>query len=176
MPMRVQHGLKSQDVLVLLKLAVSEGKTWRQVDLARELGLSQYEVSMSLERAKNSGFLDASKKLLMRSALLEFLIHGLKYVYPARLGPVCRGVPTSHSALPLSKKIVSEAHDQYVWPSGEGTLRGQAVSPLYPSAPKAAQLDPKLHELLALVDAIRVGRARERQLACLELERRLNEA
>ncbi len=173
--MRIRHGIRPQDVLVLLKLAASRGQAWRQVDLARELGLSQYEVSMSLERAKNSGFLDGSKKLLMRSALLEFLVHGIKYVYPAQHGPVCRGVPTSHSAPPLSKRIVSQKHDQYVWPSGEGTMRGQAVSPLYASAPKAALRDSRLHELLALVDAIRVGRARERQIACAELERRLSD-
>jgi len=33
--------------------------------------------------------------------------------------------------------------------------------------------DPRLHELLALVDALRVGRAREKSLAAEELERRL---
>ena len=174
--MRPQLGLRPQDILLLLKLAASKGKVWRQVDLAEEIGISQYEVSMSLERAKNSRLLDFSKKLLIRSALLEFLIHGLKYVYPAQLGPVCRGVPTSHSAPPISEHIVSEPHDQYVWPCGEGTMRGQSVPPLYESAPKAALRDPKLHELLALVDALRVGRARERQIALEELTRRLNDA
>ena len=36
----------------------------------------------------------------------------------------------------------------------------------------AALKDKKLHELLALVDALRVGRARERELAIIELKKR----
>ena len=174
--MRLQQGLRPQDILLLLKLVASKGKEWRQVDLAQELGLSQYEVSMALERAKSSGFLDGSKKKLMRFALEEFLLHGIKYVYPAKPGAVCLGVPTSHSAPPISKQIVSNEHDQYVWPFNDGDVRGQAIVPLYESVPYAAKRDPQLHELLALVDAIRVGRARERQMAAEELKRRLHEA
>ena len=174
--MREHHGLRPQDILVLLKLLASRGREWRQVDLAQELGLSQYEISAALRRAEYSGFLDRSKKRLNKSALEEFLLHGLKYVYPAKPGAVCRGVPTAHSAPPISKKIVSSPHDQYVWPHDDGEVRGQGIPPLYASAPEAARKDPKLHELLALVDALRVGRARERQIAADELKRRLHEA
>lgn len=173
--MREYHGLRPQDILVLLKLLASQGREWRQVDLAQELGLSQYEISAALTRAEYSGFLDRAKKRLNKSALEEFLLHGLKYVYPAKPGPVCRGVPTSHSAPPISKQIVSEPHDQYVWPHDLGDIRGQGIPPLYESAPEAARKDPKLHELLALVDALRVGRARERQIAADELKQRLHE-
>ncbi|HVA66578.1 MAG TPA: hypothetical protein VNK24_06605 [Elusimicrobiota bacterium] len=174
--MREYHGLRPQDILVLLKLLVSQGRDWRQVDLAHALGLSQYEISAALARAEYSGFLDHSKKRLNKSALGEFLLHGLKYVYPAKPGAVCRGVPTAHSALPISKQIVSSANDQYVWPHAEGEIRGQSIPPLYESAPEAARKDPRLHELLALVDALRVGRARERQIAAEELKRRLHES
>jgi hypothetical protein len=38
----------------------------------------------------------------------------------------------------------------------------------------AALKDPALHQLLALVDALRVGRAREREIANGELTRRLH--
>ena len=174
--MREYHGLRPQDILVLLKMLASSGKEWRQVDLARELGLSQFEISAALSRAEYSGFLDRAKKRINKSALEEFLLHGLKYVYPAKPGAVCRGVPTAHSALPITKKIVSSPHDQYVWPHDDGEVRGQGIPPLYASAPEAARKDPKLHELLALVDALRIGRARERQIAVMELKRRLHEA
>ena len=60
-----------------------------------------------------------------------------------------------------------------VWPSADGTVRGLAFSPLYRSAPQAAGRDEILYELLALVDALRAGRARERELAGKEIERRL---
>lgn len=131
---------------------------------------------MALERARRARLIDSSKKRVILSSLLEFVLHGLKYAYPAEPGALCRGVPTSHSALPLSKRIVSNDDDQYVWPSGEGTVRGQAIEPLYSSVPLAVGKDPELYELLALVDALRVGRARERQIAADELTRRLHAA
>ncbi|MFA6316921.1 MAG: hypothetical protein WC943_05830 [Elusimicrobiota bacterium] len=171
---RAQQGLKPQDILLLLKLLASAGKRWRLVDLAMELGLAQSEVSASLERAKRSGLIDPEKKSPNKSALEEFLIHGLKYVFPAEIGMLARGIPTAHSAPPLAKRVVSGEDDQYVWPHPEGNLRGQAVSPLCPWAPEAARKDRRLHELLALVDALRVGRARERMMAAEELRKRIH--
>ena len=92
-----------------------------------------------------------------------------------RTGPGA-GIPTSHSAPPLAKRIGSEENDQYVWPHDEGEVRGQGISPLYPTAPDAARRDAKLYELLALIDALRVGRARERSsIAAQEIESRLSE-
>lgn len=55
-----------------------------------------------------------------------------------------------------------------VWPCPEGKVRGESFSPLYRSVPVAARNDPHLYEVLALVDAIRGGRNRERKMA-LEL-------
>lgn len=170
--MRTIQGIRPQDILILLKLCLWREKAWRHIDLARDLGLSQTEVSFALSRCQASGFLDEARKRVNRSALLEFLLHGLKYVYPARPGSLSRGMPTAHSAAPLSKKIVSDEHDQFVWPHVDGTVRGQAIEPLYESVPFAAAKDPALHELLALVDALRVGRAREKALAAQELEER----
>lgn len=145
------------------------------MDLARELSISPAEVSMSLDRALGVGLLDSKKRKVMAVPFLEFLRHGLKYVFPTEPGPLCRGIPTSHSAPPLSRRIVSEDNDQYVWPHAEGRVRGQAIAPLYETAPDAARRDPQLYELLALVDALRVGRARERNLAAEGLENRLRE-
>lgn len=173
---RSQSGLKPQDILVLLKLVAAGHRDRRLIDIAIDLGLSQSEVSMGLERAKRSGLIDDAKKSLVKSALEEFLLHGLKYVFPAQIGMLCRGIPTSHSALPLAKRVVSNPDDQYVWAHPDGTLRGQAVSPLCPWAPEAARKDPRLHELLALVDALRVGRARERMIAAEELRKRIDAA
>ena len=51
---------------------------------------------------------------------------------------------------------------------------GQSFSPLYKSVPKAAREDHKLYELLSLIDAIRGGRVRERQMACDEVKKRMN--
>ena len=61
-----------------------------------------------------------------------------------------------------------------VWPFAEGNTRGYAFLPLYKTVPKAAKEDERFYELLVLVDAIRGGRARERQLAIQELRKRLS--
>ena len=70
----------------------------------------------------------------------------------------------------LNKVIVSQ--EKYVWPSGKGKARGQSIEPLYKSLIEAVQNDNELYEMLALVDALRVGRAREKQVAIQELEER----
>lgn len=106
----------------------------------------------------------------MKLALLEFIQYGLRYVFPQQPGPIVRGVPTAHSASPLKNEIQSS--EAYVWPYGKGNVRGHSIIPLYASVPEAALKDEKLYELLALVDAIRVGRARERDIANIELKKR----
>ncbi len=171
--MRDLYGLKPQDLLILIKMLIWEAKPYRLLDLSAELGLSQSEISFALERAKNAHLLDSSKRKPIKSALAEFLIHGLKYVFPAVPGPIDRGIPTAHSAPPLAKQIIFDKNDQIVWPSPDGKVRGQTVSPLYSSATYAAQKDPKLYEWLSLLDAIRLGRARERKIAAEEIKKRL---
>ena len=167
--MKMGSSLKPQDLVVLLKVLVRGKKPWRHVELAYELGMSQSEVSSALERAKRLGLLDATKKKVQKAALKEFLKYALKFMFPAEPGPMVRGLPTAHSAPPLSNKIVSKENDKYVWPYAEGNVRGQSIEPLYPCVPEAAMKDPRLYELLALVDALRVGRAREKVLALDEL-------
>jgi len=166
-----QQVMSPQDIVVLLKITTYGNYQWFQEKLANDLFISQSEVSKSLVRSKFAGLIDGSGKKVYKLALLEFLQHGIKYMFPERPGALVRGIPTAHSALPLSNIITSEEH--YVWPFGKGKIRGQAITPLYPSVVDAVQNDQKLHELLALVDAIRVGRARERELAIKELKDRI---
>jgi hypothetical protein len=61
-----------------------------------------------------------------------------------------------------------------VWPDPEGSMRGYEFSPLYSSVSHACKVDPNLYELLALVDAIRDGRARERKIAIKEIQSRIS--
>lgn len=166
-----QQTMSPHDVVILLKIASMGDQPWFQSYLATELGISQSEISKSVQRCKNSGLLDISGKRVMRLALMEFLQYGIRYVFPQKPGPVVRGVPTSHSAYPLNREIQSTEH--YVWPYGKGSVRGHSIQPLHPSVPGAALNDQALYELLALVDAIRVGRAREREIAISELKKRL---
>jgi hypothetical protein len=142
-------------------------------DLSQELGISASEVSESLNRSALAGLVTPDKKAIQKRDLLEFLLHGLKYVYPQRPGGMVRGMPTAHSAPPLSDQIRSS--EKYVWPWAKGDVRGQEIEPLHSSLPKACSRDKKLHELLSLVDALRVGRKREQELAEEELTRRIEQ-
>ncbi len=109
-------------------------------------------------------------------ALEEFLVHGVKYSFPAERGSLTRGVPTAYAAPPLNAIIsASESEHPPVWPDPQGSARGYKMEPLYESVPKAAKQDKDLYELLALVDAIRDGRARERTLAADYLHKRLRD-
>ncbi|MEX2496435.1 MAG: hypothetical protein WD448_10120 [Woeseia sp.] len=107
--------------------------------------------------------------------LEEFLIHGLKYVFVPERGELTRGIPTAHAAPPLSKYFTSTGEPPPVWPDPEGEARGIAFSPLYKLAPRAAAADSGLYELLVIVDAIRDGRAREREAGIRELRQRLKQ-
>jgi hypothetical protein len=170
--MTKQQIMSPHDIVVLLKIITYGSKPWQQKPMADALGISQSEVSKSINRSKYAGLLDHTGRHVMRMALMDFLQYGLRYVFPQMPGSVVRGVPTSHSAPPLNQEILSS--EAYVWPYGKGTVRGQSIMPLYPAAPEAALKDAALYELPALVDALRVGRARERQLAVQELKKRLD--
>lgn len=167
----IQTQMKPQDIVVLLKIVALDSDRWLQKPLADALGMSQSEVSQSVARSLYAGLLMGNGKQVRKSALLEFLQYGIAYVFPQHPGAMVRGIVTAHSAAPLNAEIDSDEH--YVWPYTKGNVRGQGIVPLYPTAPAAAEKDPVLHELLALVDALRVGKARERALAIEELKKRL---
>jgi hypothetical protein len=164
------HQIKPQDVLLLLKLVSDNNPNWNQKPVAEDLGLSQSEVSEAVARCKYAGLLAPDGKTVMRMSLFEFLQYGLRYVFPQKPGAVVRGLATSHSASPLKELI--QSNEAYVWPYGKGNVRGHSIVPLYPSVPEAALKDSSLHELLALTDALRIGRAREKELSLEILKKR----
>ena len=101
--------------------------------------------------------------------LAEFALHGAKYAFPAVKLPLVAGVPTSHSA-PAFAGVFAPGSTDFVWPHPNGTVRGVGIEPLHPAVPFAAMQDAKLYELLALFDALRVGKARERDMALERLQ------
>lgn len=127
----------------------------------------------SVKRAVECKLLEPEKKKPRRAAVEEFLIHGVKYVFPPRRGGLTRGMPTSYAAPPLNAWIVQSTEHPPVWPYASGAVRGYAFSPLHKSVPQAAEKDALLYELLALVDAIRGGRTREVSIATQEIKKRL---
>jgi hypothetical protein len=171
--------MKSQDVLVLLKIFLKEPGKWTISLLAHELFISKSEIHAAICRLKKCGLVVDSPSFKCKApsfvAMEEFLIHGLKYVFPSEIGKLLRGIPTSHSAPPLSKMFEADEDDVYVWPYEFGNTRGKSIEPLYRSSPKAAEVDRQLYEILVLIDGIRIGRARERKVSADELRKRIKE-
>lgn len=158
--------LRPQDLVVLLKLLIMEGRSWNQISLAKSLFLSQSEISASLKRSAYARLLQNKGKEIAKQPFMDLLQYGVPFMFPQQPGVVVRGIPTAHSAEPLVNLISSS--ENYIWPYAKGHMRGHSILPLYPSVIQAVEMDPQLYEYLALIDAIRVGRAREKNLA-LEL-------
>jgi hypothetical protein len=172
---RMPIVLKPQDILVLLKLIAVGRQSWAYGPLAVELGMSPSEVHSAIKRAQHAELVNTHEGVTAPNVtnLEEFLIHGLKYAFKPDRGELTRGIPTAYAAPPLASQLAAGDEPPPVWPDPEGNTRGISFSPLYKAATFAARRDAKLYELLALVDAIRGGRARERQLATRELQNRL---
>lgn len=141
--------------------------------MAESLMLSQSEVSNALERNKIAGLVDQSKRQVNKLALRDFLINGIKYVFPPQIGLGTRGIATAHSAAPINGHIV-EGRENYVWAYYKGTRTGNSIVPLYENIPKFIQNDPPLYEYLVIVDTFRVGKQREIDIAIEELDKKLS--
>ena len=162
--------------MVALKISlIPPGKQITYAGLATSLAMSSSEVHSAVKRAKLARLVNEPESRLSvdRRALIEFVIHGVKYAFPVERGTMTRGTPTSYAAPPMNSEFAPTSDPPPVWPHAEGKVRGLAFSPLSKNAPKAAKKDKELYELLALIDAVREGRARERQYAEKEIIARI---
>lgn len=159
--------LKPQDIVIVGKVLSKADEDWAQGRIAAELQMSPSEVNAGLKRAVRSGLLrkDGARYRPVRPAIGEFLIHGLKYAFPAERGQPTRGIPTSYAAPPLNRHISMGADLPPVWPHPQGDSRGYELKPLYRSVPAAAMADPDLYRFLAVADALRNGAMREKKVA-----------
>lgn len=157
--------LKSQDIVVCLKLAVWPEEEWRFAQLADSLKLSVAETHAAHGRLRSARLLDSTGKRPLRRNLVEMLVHGLKYFVPAEFGPQSTGMPTAYAASPLKELFLEIDAPQPVWPWPQGEVYGYALTPLYRTVPDAAANDPDFYELLVLVDALRLHQARAAKLA-----------
>ena len=102
--------------------------------------------------------------------MLELLIHGVKYMMVPARGRLTRGVPTAHAAPVMRGRLVTGEEPPPVWPHATGTVRGESFEPLHHCVPGAALQDDRFYAAMALVDAIRAGRARDRAVATKLIE------
>jgi len=91
--------MRPQDILVLLKIISMKNPNWSNLDVANSLKLSQSEVSEALNRCKIARLIDGDKTKVHINSFKEFLVYGLKYLFPAEPGAIVRGIPTALNVL-----------------------------------------------------------------------------
>lgn len=186
--------MKSQDIVILLKLvslmeqeeqgsleqpewSPNREEAYTVRGLESSLGISKSEVNASINRSIASGLAVKDREFRQakpsRRNLHNFIVHGLKFVFPAKPGAMTRGIPTAFAAPMLESLLISAGEYISVWPYAKGKEMGQSIKPLFKSVPEAVQNDARLYEYLALVDAIRLGKQREANLAADRLAERL---
>ncbi|CAN5313572.1 hypothetical protein BH09BAC1_BH09BAC1_04440 [soil metagenome] len=167
--MKKHNGMRPQDIVILAKVILMGEKEWLNKELSEQLYISPGEISESLNRSRAAKLIDPNKKRVNRHSFYEFISHGLSYVFPAELGTLQRGIGTAHSHTFMQDSF--ESTTAYVWPDYEGAIMGLAVEPLYNNQTKAIKADPSLYKMLALIDSLRIGKAREIEIAAKELHK-----
>jgi hypothetical protein len=159
-----------------MKVAGAPDTTFTYASLAKTLFMSASEIHASLARARIARLAtpnDGGPISVIRKSLRDLLLHGAQFAFPAVTGPMTRGFPTAHASPALRDLFVQSDEPPPVWPFAKGGVRGIALYPLYPTVPRAAEIDSRLYESLALFDALRIGRSRERDSAAEALNKLL---
>jgi hypothetical protein len=176
--------MKSQDIVVLAKLLSYDKahKNWTQASLAQELCLSPSQINYAIKRLLTSRLLSPIKSesewkpIPFIQLCEEFLIHGFKFIFPPEFGSLTAGIPTAYAAPPLNKIIAAGDSPIPVWPTlTEDAERGIELKPLHHCVPKSITKypDPFFYQLLSLLDALRSGRARERNIGAEKISEML---
>lgn len=140
---------------------------WTYAQLADRLSLSVSQAHGAVQRLILAGLLTPQglRGQVNRKGLLEFLLHGARYVFPAVFGRPTRGIRTGPSSDFFESSHLVKEGEVWVWPSPEGQDWGISLAPIHPSALRAIGEDLELHRSLVNFDALRAGKARERQVA-----------
>ena len=158
-----QPSLRPFDVAVALRLLLVPEE--RYEPLAEALATSTSAVHRAVARLQHAGLCKPASRTIARPALREFLLHGVRYAFPAMHGPEKLGAPTAWGH-PAVAALFTDGVElrPLVWAVDGGTVRGDSLVPLFSGVPAVAAKDARMHELLASVDALRAGGPRERRV------------
>lgn len=170
-----QMALKPQDLLVALKVCVNGDREFLLASLGQELLMAVSAVHGSIRRCEQAQLLSRASGSIraVRPYLAEFVVHGARFAFPGMQGPMSRGMPTAIAGPSLRQHFDLSNAVLPVWPDAQGDTYGPSLTPLHHTAAAASRLDEKLFDVLTLLDALRIGAARERELASTMLLERL---
>jgi hypothetical protein len=154
--------LQAVDIAVAYQAAMLDHQEseWSAARIRKDLGLPKATLSESLRRADEARLLRG--KFVLRGALAALLPVLPNLVPVARpMAGRAQGIPTGASAPVFGGHFTAEEPE--VWPlAGAGAI-GVAIRPLHPAIPArlTETRDARAYALLAFLDAVRSGRARE---------------
>jgi len=165
-------ALKPQDVFVACQLAIWEGEKWTYVQLAERLHLSPSGVFEALGRCRAAKLVASTNQgaQVVGQRLFDYLIHGVPTSFYPRKLEVVRGIATATFSPLFRARFTKDGDIPIVWPYAKGKDMGEGLIPLYPTIPIACSQNQPLYNIMAAVDILRVGRAREREAAVSYLE------
>lgn len=158
--------LRPSDIASLLYLRIHPADSYGA--MAERLGISKSTAHGGVQRLVRNRLAHASDRAMATVAdgpTLDFLSFGVPYAFAPDTVPDARGVLTGLRALDGDHASAMSGALPIVWPSRLGDARGVGVAPLVPAAPDLPHREPQLYRLLAIVDALRIGDAREREVA-----------
>lgn len=164
--------IKGQDIVVFALLMGRNAATPTYAELGAAAKISASEAHSAMRRLQEASLVSGERRVMKRNAR-EFLFHALRYFFPLRYsGVLTKGTPTAYSA-PVAQGEFSASGLPPVWKGSDGSVLGQGVEPIYPTAPAAASRNKELYATLALIDMLRGGRIRERLFAENKIEEML---
>ncbi|WP_193017422.1 hypothetical protein [Proteus sp. FME41] len=170
-----EKKLEQKKTLAFIEIDTYRESLYTVRALEKTTGIGKTQIADSIKRCIDIGLAKKDRKYNVpranRKSLLEFIIYGIKYVFPVRMGELTRGIATSFSAPVLNEKLFSSGDLIAVWPDETAKNKGLKVIPLFHTVPYAVRQDDNLYAMLALVDAIRLGNPREASLAADLLEK-----
>ena len=181
--------LKGQHIIILLLLRLRPEQSWTYEALSKTIGLSTSQCHHAHKRLRESGLVTADASGPWQVPIfncLEFILHGLKYAFPAKIGASSRGIPMAQSASFVKEHFVNEDSmgSAYVWRDPEGLEKGNSLEPIHGcqlrfapgKTPDSSKEDSLMYEVLVCIDLLRVGRARERNWAVEALKKRIHDS
>lgn len=164
------------DLYVLVGAISEQGRGRSLRDLAARLYVDHTTVYRALGRAEKAGLYQSEQRRVHLASFEELAVHAARFIAPAPLAQLTRGIPAAWAAEPISRMIhESDGEPPPVWPSALGVVRGQALEPLHPGAVQASS-DQALSALLSIIDSLRAGDVRVRDVAAKALREELRKA
>ncbi len=161
--------MKNQDIVVLTVLMKDGANRLSYQAIGKAAKISVSEAYASVQRLRECDLISSEKNIKKRN-VEEFLLHGLRYMFPMKsTDELVYGMPTAYAA-PVSANVFAVCGDIPVWKSTSGKVLGRSCEPIYPTAPYAAEEDSDIYDKLAIFDMLRGGRLRERKFAELKLK------